>query len=191
MADLSGSQIGQSTEGHITFDSDAAGSGWFVDPTPNDNAEFAHTLGATRLQTDPTEAAAGHMDLLTAVMHEMGHQLGLDDNYDPAARDDLMFGSLTTGERRLPDAIDVVHAAEFELPASAQPAAGTPIVAGTYGNDVINAGAGGNILLGGAGADTFVFDQNSTAECVVPCPGGPHRGLQRAAGRHHRPLRAH
>jgi hypothetical protein len=38
------------------------------------------------------------MDLLTTVMHEMGHQLGLDDLRDAAARNDLMFDELTTGE---------------------------------------------------------------------------------------------
>ena len=26
-------------------------------------------------------APAGHVDLLTAIMHEMGHKLGLDDSY--------------------------------------------------------------------------------------------------------------
>ena len=46
-----------------------------------DNAEFAHAANAagTDLYTDPTNAAAGHLDLLTAVTHEMGHELGLRD----------------------------------------------------------------------------------------------------------------
>ena len=30
--------------------------------------------------TDPSNAAAGHLDLLTAVTHEMGHVLGLEDS---------------------------------------------------------------------------------------------------------------
>src|SRR5262245_52514331 len=56
------------------------------------------------MQTDPTGAPAGHYDLLTAVMHEMGHALGLGDSYLAGDRDDLMYGWLFTGERRLPGA---------------------------------------------------------------------------------------
>ena len=47
------------------------------------HASSATSLGATRLQTDPTGAPAGHYDLLTTVMHEMGHVLGLEDSYAP------------------------------------------------------------------------------------------------------------
>ena len=45
----------------------------------------------------------GHRyDLLTAVLHEMGHVLGYED-LDPARSPDaLMAGSLQPGERRLP-----------------------------------------------------------------------------------------
>src|SRR5262249_42471619 len=46
--------------------------------------------------------AFGRMDLLTVVMHELGHTFGLEDL--PAARDahDLMATNLVPGERRLP-----------------------------------------------------------------------------------------
>ena len=47
-----------------------------------DDAEFGNAESATRLTTDPTQAPAGHYDLLTTVMHEMGHALGLDDRYE-------------------------------------------------------------------------------------------------------------
>ena len=82
MADLAGNAIGEQTPGHITIDTDAAGHGWFVDPTPNDNSEFTHAQNAagTDLLTDPSNAAAGHLDLLTTVTHEMGHVLGLPDD---------------------------------------------------------------------------------------------------------------
>jgi hypothetical protein len=45
------------------------------------------------------------MDLLTVVMHELGHVLNLDSVYggDPS---DLMAAYLATGERRLPSATD-------------------------------------------------------------------------------------
>src|SRR5262249_58424485 len=90
--------------GHITLDDDAAGNGWFVDPTPQDNAEFPNAVSPTELLTDPALAPAGHIDLLTTVLHELGHELGLDDTYAQADRDSLMYGYIVDGERRLPAA---------------------------------------------------------------------------------------
>jgi hypothetical protein len=176
--DLSGDIIGEQTPGHITIDINAAGHGWFVDPTPNDNSEFTHAQNAqgTDLLTDPSNAAAGHLDLLTAVTHEMGHVLGLDDETAASSSHDLMFIDLVDGERRLPDATDVVQAdaskavdaAEAALPVSAQAAAGTPIIVGTSGNDTIDAGRGGAILFGGAGADNFVFGPATPLDAPTP-----------------------
>ena len=56
VADLSGNTIGDQTPGHITIDTDAAGHGWFVDPTPSNSSEFTHALNAagTDLLTDPS-----------------------------------------------------------------------------------------------------------------------------------------
>jgi hypothetical protein len=160
VADLSGTTIGEeSSPAHITIDTNADGNGWFVDSTPTNNSEFTHAQNAARtdLLTDPSNAAAGHMDLLTAVVHELGHVLGLPDSTSPADINDLMYISLVDGERRLPGAADVASAIEASLPLAAQAPPGTPIVAGTAGNDILNAGHGGTILFGGAGADHFVF----------------------------------
>jgi hypothetical protein len=44
----------------------------------------------------------GRIDLLTAVMHEIGHALGLEDSYAEEDRDSIMYGFLTKGERRFP-----------------------------------------------------------------------------------------
>jgi hypothetical protein len=43
--------------------------------------------------------------LLTVVMHEMGHELGLSDTDLPSNSDSLMDGVLQTGVRRLPPLI--------------------------------------------------------------------------------------
>ena len=75
-----------------------------------DDAEFASHVNGTRRYTDPTGAPAGRMDLLTAVLHEMGHALGLDDSYVDQDRDALMYGFLTMGERRLPAPRDALAA---------------------------------------------------------------------------------
>ena len=69
IADLPGTILGETTTNVIYLDADAAGHGWFVDPTPADDAEFAAA-------GDP--AVAGRVDLLTVVAHEMGHALGLE-----------------------------------------------------------------------------------------------------------------
>jgi len=85
IVDLRGAYLGQSGDGHITIDSDAAGHGWFVDTMSGDYG------GST-----------DGMDLLTVVMHELGHQIGLDDHYLDFEADELMFGMLSPGDRHLP-----------------------------------------------------------------------------------------
>src|SRR5436190_15205021 len=138
---------------------DSAGHGWFVDPTSSDSFEFFHAANAagTDLFTDPA-AAAGHLDLLTALSHEMGHVLGLDDSTSPGAAAGLMHVNLADGERRIPDATDVAQANTLTPTAQAQsaPASGALTFAfGNPGNDTIDVGNGGGIVFGGAGADTF------------------------------------
>ncbi len=77
IADMSGLYLGATNPGLVTIDSNAAGYGWYVDANPGDDAEFANGSG-TRLTSDAGGTPAGHIDLLTTVMHEMGHQLGLE-----------------------------------------------------------------------------------------------------------------
>ncbi|HEY1375757.1 MAG TPA: hypothetical protein VGF55_03150 [Gemmataceae bacterium] len=70
----------------IAIDATADGWGWSVDVAG--------------------KPAAGRMDLLTVVMHELGHVVGLDSRFggDPH---DLMYAYLSPGERRLPGAADI------------------------------------------------------------------------------------
>ncbi|HEY1380413.1 MAG TPA: hypothetical protein VGF55_26665, partial [Gemmataceae bacterium] len=93
VADLPGLMIGQTVGTSIVIDPTAAGYGWYVDPTPLDDSEFA--------AGDPSPAA-GRMDALTVVMHELGHLLGRDDITDEVNPADLMNTTLGAGERRLP-----------------------------------------------------------------------------------------
>jgi hypothetical protein len=101
IADLPDARLGQQFGRSITLDPTAAGHGWFIDPTPFDNEEFP-TLGYAGLLAAGDSAAAGHMDLLTALLHELEHTLGLDDDYTDPHSDSLMNGWLITGTRRLP-----------------------------------------------------------------------------------------
>ncbi|HEY5720975.1 MAG TPA: tandem-95 repeat protein [Allosphingosinicella sp.] len=100
VVDMAGIYLGASTNGVVQIDSDGAGLGWFVDSTPGDDGEFSGS--GTRLVAEAGGPAAGRLDLLTVVMHELGHQIGLGDHYDRNNTDDLMYGYANAGERRLP-----------------------------------------------------------------------------------------
>ena len=102
ISDLASLHLGQAEGNSISISAHAADQDWFIDPTPSDDAEFSHETVATRRTAKVGDAALGRVDLLSTLMHEMGHTLGLADNYDLAQRDQVMFGYLGTGERRLP-----------------------------------------------------------------------------------------
>jgi hypothetical protein len=99
-ADLAVSDV---AAGRVVVDATATGWGWFVDPTPLQDEEF---LGG---QAVPGSAASGRMDLLTVVLHELGHFTGWTE-LDPAANPDaLMALTLGTGVRRT-EALNTVFA---------------------------------------------------------------------------------
>jgi len=80
ITNLPDQRLGEADGNVIRIDENAGGIGWSV----NAGSE------------------AGKVDLLTTVMHEMGHALGLPDSYDEHARNSIMYGYLNTGEERLP-----------------------------------------------------------------------------------------
>jgi hypothetical protein len=69
IADLAGTALGHAADGAVYIDADAAGWGWFVDPSLTNDDEFG---------TPGDQGELGRMDLLTVVMHELGHVLGLE-----------------------------------------------------------------------------------------------------------------
>ncbi len=90
-------------QNRVAISADAAGRGWFVDRTPLADEEFAAGVAPA------TSPAAGREDLLTVVLHEMGHLAGLPDDGGTSAGDDLMGDVLGVGQRRT-QALDAVFA---------------------------------------------------------------------------------
>ena len=95
ISDLPGTDLGETQGNVITIDVNAAGHGWFVDPTPATDEEFTGT-GAQLQAIDPR--AVDKIDLLTVVEHELGHVAGFDD-LDATAQS-VMDGVLGVGIRR-------------------------------------------------------------------------------------------
>jgi len=95
-----GSTIGLVLGNTIWLDIDAAGYGWFIDSTPWDDDEFSHQNTGSELVAKKTSEAYGNIDLLTVVMHEMGHTLGFEDLTSEAESKDLMYEMLQSGVRR-------------------------------------------------------------------------------------------
>ena len=110
--DLPGMQLGTAASSGggdfvVTIDVDAAGYSWFVDSTPDDDTEFSTSTGASTLFAAVPGPAVQGVDLLTVVMHEFGHVLGLADLHGEAHETRIMADSLSLAERKLPRADDV------------------------------------------------------------------------------------
>jgi hypothetical protein len=103
--DLPGNLLGLASAAAdtIRIDVDAAGYGWFIDATPGENEEFAFDPASGQFIALPG-GAADRMDLLTLVLHELGHIAGLDDLDANSAANDLMAETQAVGVRQLPNA---------------------------------------------------------------------------------------
>jgi Ca2+-binding RTX toxin-like protein len=95
VADLRGLRLGKAVGTTIYIDSTAAGHGWSLD-----------------IASSPV---IGRVDLLTVLMHELGHVLGLDHAAPGESNQDLMNSTLSTGVRLVPMRDDV---ATVETPVS-------------------------------------------------------------------------
>ncbi|MFI5455338.1 MAG: Ig-like domain-containing protein [Isosphaerales bacterium] len=98
IADLPPGYLGLESGNVIWVDQNAAGYGWFVDATPSKDEEFATIVGGTTELASGNSPAVGKVDLLSVLLHEMGHVIGLEHG-------DLlgvMGESLGLGIRRVP-----------------------------------------------------------------------------------------
>jgi hypothetical protein len=108
---LSGGLLGYTYAGArtVVLDSGADGYGWFLGSSPQSDAEFSVGAPGSPLTALPGTAAAGHMDLLTVVLHEMGHLAGKHDVAESGTDGNLMSTLLAAGVRRT-NALDAVFA---------------------------------------------------------------------------------
>ncbi len=96
--DLPDAMIGATIGDLIVIDREAAGWGWFIDPTPHSNREFVALpdLGTGSAGTD--SPAFQRIDLLSTVLHELGNAMGIPENQGQG----VMGMILPSGARRLP-----------------------------------------------------------------------------------------
>ncbi len=113
ITDLPGAMLGLAVHSTIFLDYNAAGHGWFIDPTPAVDDEFER-IGSGESLGASDSVASDSVDLLTVVSHELGHVLGLRD-LDLLA-DSLMSGTLEKGLRCRPSdtELDAVLAGYWE-----------------------------------------------------------------------------
>ena len=69
--------FGRPNSGTLTLDINGNGVGWFIDTTPEDNSEFTTQLADTAYKATADSAAYGKYDLLTTILHELGHLNGI------------------------------------------------------------------------------------------------------------------
>ncbi len=135
LRDLGGLTVAFAEGNKIVVDDNAGGLDWFLDTTPGDDAEFEATSDS-RL-TGVRDGANADVDLLTVLMHEQGHILGLSDRYLAGSENDLMYGGAEEGVRRLP----VAGQAASAVPGSLSHRAPATLTVDTF-NDVVDGGDG-------------------------------------------------
>ena len=78
IADLPANVLAEAVDHTIYLSRNAAGYGWFVDPTPALDEEIA-SLGGNQQLKAVDQQAVDRIDLLTFVEHELGRIMGLSD----------------------------------------------------------------------------------------------------------------
>lgn len=105
LAGLAAGTLGAAAGNTVWIDRSAAGRDWFVDGSPLDDKEYAAaTTNDHALLALANGPAAGKVDLLTTIWHELGHVLGVEHSSNPNS---LFAEDLLSGSRKLLSAQDV------------------------------------------------------------------------------------
>ncbi|MGP1665088.1 MAG: Ig-like domain-containing protein, partial [Rhodanobacter sp.] len=125
VSDLANGAVGSTQGNTITLDDNAAGYNWFIDPTPADNSEFLPTSNPNEWIAKADSDAAGKMDMLSVLLHEYGHALGIEHSADSG---DYMATTLQPGVRRLPSTEELALMAQLvgEIKSGSNGAPDTP-----------------------------------------------------------------
>jgi Putative Ig domain/Matrixin len=99
-------ELADTANGKIVIDATADGDGWYIDKSPLANKGFTRITGTSQYVAK-SGPASKEVDLLTVVMHEMGHILGLSDLDPSLYPNQLMTETLGVGIRRLPSTYSV------------------------------------------------------------------------------------
>jgi hypothetical protein len=100
--DLAGSRLGQVLGIIIMLDENVAGYGWFIDLMPWDDAEFELPHSDSRLPHSDFRTPTS-MDLLTVVMHELGHVLNYGHDQRGVMQETLPLGTRRASVSHLPN----------------------------------------------------------------------------------------
>ncbi len=123
VGNLGTSILGMEADDVITINQTAAGYNWYLGAGSGSNRAFGLLGPGGESLAQPPSPAAGRVDLLTVLEHELGHVIGLSDNSQAG---DLMDITLGLGVRRAPPSADsaaVVLASSTAVPAPAADAA--------------------------------------------------------------------
>jgi hypothetical protein len=91
--------------GSIVIDARGGNGGWYVDPNPKDRAEYPKTVTSYHFAGGPSKA-----DLLSVVLHEVGHILGLGHTSNSLG---LMSTTQLSGTRQMPSVEDLKGLTRF------------------------------------------------------------------------------
>ena len=113
ITDLPDGELARTHKGVIEIDGKAAGFGWYFDPTPGDDSEFAVPVPNKESQATELSAAHGHVDLITVLMRQLRVAFGRKKLSLSGNQGWLMQNTISVGTRRAPtlQAVSRVEAA--------------------------------------------------------------------------------
>ena len=166
VGNLSGLNLGAFAPTQVMLDADAAGRGWYLDGTPLDDASSAPS-SPPRGCDQPTGAPAGHSTCSPPSCTRWATRSASETPIVAGDRDELMYGWLYSGERRLPGAGDADGAVAGAI--TSEEFLGAPIDIG-----VLPAGK----------TVTIQWQATIDPQANQPCQPGQHRhGLGHQRGR--------